>query len=96
MKKLIFNALAQVEYVELNEYYQSVSSGVGERFVRAVDRTLDRIRRFPQANPRLIASFRGAVISRFPIAIVYTVHRQFIRIVSFHHLRRGHFQWLSP
>lgn len=74
-------------------WYESRRSGRGVEFLEAVDATLDRIARWPQAARRVPGvsvdvPARTAPVSRFPYHVAYLETPRAIRILAFAHDRR--------
>lgn len=94
-------ASAELEHAAL--WYEHERPGLGGGFLDAldaIDATLDRIARWPDAAPRVRGlpadvPARQAPVSGFPYQIMYLVMPTAIRILAFAHDNREPGYWLS-
>jgi plasmid stabilization system protein ParE len=91
---------ASAELENAAVWYESRRPGLGVEFLEAVDATLDRIARWPQAARRVpgVAAdvpARTAPVSRFPYHVAYLDTPNAIRILVFPHDSREPGYWYS-
>jgi plasmid stabilization system protein ParE len=91
---------ASAELQHAAVWYESRRPGLGVEFLEAVDATLDRISRWPQAARRVPGvsvdiSARKAPVGRFPYHIAYLETPNAIRILAFAHDSREPGYWYS-
>jgi plasmid stabilization system protein ParE len=71
MLRVVFRPAARADLREAFAWYERQEPGLGQRFLEAVDATLERVR----ANPRVCAVLHGDVrsvrLARFPYAVLY-------------------------
>ncbi|GAB6061427.1 type II toxin-antitoxin system RelE/ParE family toxin [Deferrisoma palaeochoriense] len=84
---------AEQELNEAADFYDLESPGLGAVFIREVERTIENIRRFPEAAPLLRGRVRRWTLPHFPYTIVYSVRPQEIRILAVAHQKRRPFYW---
>jgi toxin ParE1/3/4 len=81
-------------------WYEERRSGLGHRFLAAVETTLDQIQRFPLAGaavpkvPKDLA-VRRAPIRGFPYHVIYLETADTIHLLAFAHDKRRPAYWLS-
>ncbi|WP_413174332.1 type II toxin-antitoxin system RelE/ParE family toxin [Anabaena azotica] len=90
-----FDPYAQIELEEATLYYDNISSKLGNTFLDAVERTLNRIVNFPDAWTPMIQNARRCHIDGFPYGIVYRVHGDKIQILAVMHLQRKPNYWIE-
>lgn len=81
---------------ELNDaalYYERQVPGLGAEFYDEVERTIDRIRAWPDAWGRIAPRHRRCLMKRFPYGIIYTIHDDEVLIVSVMNLHRHPDTW---
>lgn len=85
----VFHRLALRELVDAAHYYDLEREGLGESFLREVERALAHIRDYPEAAPLLAGNVRKRLVRRFP----YSVHDTEIRVLAIMNLRHRPFYW---
>jgi plasmid stabilization system protein ParE len=88
-----FHPEARRELFEAVAYYDDINLDLGNRFIREVEQTLERIEQFPQAWSSLSANSRRCRLNGFPYGIVYQVEPQRITILAVMHLQRKPNYW---
>lgn len=91
--KLIVLSCAEAEFVEAVDYYNAQSPGLGYEFAAEVQRTFDRIRRFPEAWPVFSLRGRRCLTGRFPFGVLYDVEENTILIGAIMDLRCDPIRW---
>lgn len=74
-------------------WYDNQSEGLGDRFMRELDRAMSRIRESPNTWPAYVAGTRRFLLHRFPFAVVYLYDEQTIWVYALMHLRRKPGYW---
>jgi plasmid stabilization system protein ParE len=75
------------------DWYEERSEGLGERFLAALDETLERVADNPRTFPTVHADVRRALLQRFPFAILYRIEGEFITVLGCFHGRRNPRTW---
>lgn len=91
MYSVIFHPLAEKEFFESFEYYENQISGLGNDFIKTIDKTIDIIRKDPQIFPFKHKKLQEAILKKFPFVIVYKVNekQKTIFILSVFHTSRN-------
>jgi len=84
---------AEREFAEVVERYNGERPGLGYEFADEVQRTFDRICRFPEAWPLFSDRARRCIVSRFPYGILYQVRPDRVLVVAIMHLKRDPRAW---
>ncbi len=84
---------ARDEFIEASGWYEQQRTGLGRRFIDAVEGTLEAV----AGNPRLVQAIyrdvRRATVGRFPYGVFYRIERYRIRVLSISHLSRDPRHW---
>jgi plasmid stabilization system protein ParE len=82
--------LAYEEYISAYAWYENEKKGLGEKFIDAVDKRVERICEHPEYYSYTHGTYRQAAIEGFPFAIVYKFYpkRKLVHISSIHHTSR--------
>lgn len=89
-----FHPAGARELTQAADYYELVREGLGQKFLEAFERTIDQIRRHPEAAPIVGQSVRKALLeSRFPYSVLYSIRPAEIRILAVAHHRRRPLYW---
>lgn len=86
------------ELVDAAIWYERQHDGLGREFLAAVDQSIERITRWPDAGTLLRGlsediTVRQVPVARFPYRIAYLVTAEAIRILAFAHDRRRPSYW---
>lgn len=89
---------AQADVLDAADWYEQQSTGLGDRFFAAVDRTVGRIGRFPRVGWRVQRPPRGreireTVVNGFPFLLAYEVTSSEIVVLSVTHDRSVRRPW---
>jgi ParE toxin of type II toxin-antitoxin system, parDE len=79
---VVFLAPAQAEFAEAVAYYNAQRDGLGEEFAEEVQRTIARIREYPEAWSLLSRRTRRCPTNRFPYGIIYQIRGHTLLIIS--------------
>ncbi|KAM3101049.1 type II toxin-antitoxin system RelE/ParE family toxin [Phormidesmis sp. 146-12] len=88
-----FHPDAQRELQEAVDYYDGINQELGDAFLDEVERSLERIVKFPEAWAQLSINTRRCRTVGFPYGIVYQIRGDRILIVAFMHLQRKPNYW---
>ena len=88
--KVTFLKIAEAELDDAFEYYESVQSGLGFRFLTEVELSKARIQQFPFSYEEIGKYSRRCLVQKFPYGIIYqyTELKNEILIVAVSHLHR--------
>ena len=92
---LSFLEVAEAEFNDAFEYYESEQVGLGHRFKFEVSRAVSRITAHPTAYQMLGKRTRRCLIAKFPYGIIFQQADNEIMIVAVAHLHRRPDYWLS-
>lgn len=93
MMEIRFLEIAQIEFDEVIEYYNSELPGLGDKFLLEVIKSIERIRYFPEAWHPFTKSTRRCQLQHFPYGIIYQIKETEIMIVAITHLHRKPNYW---
>lgn len=91
--------LASLEVLEAERWYDEQITGLGDRFLVAVEAAIERVARWPDAGSPTRVDESGQVIERrvatsgFPFAIEYRLMDRTILVLAVHHQRRRPSYW---
>lgn len=88
-----FHPDAQRELQIAVDYYDGINPELGDAFLDEVERSLERIVKFPEAWAQLSINTRRCRTVGFPYGIVYQIQGDRILIVAFMHLQRKPNYW---
>jgi toxin ParE1/3/4 len=90
---VVFHPDAQDEFVETVEYYEATVPDLGDRFLRAVERTVAIVQAYPESGGRRAAGSRGLPVFEFPYDLVYRIRGSEIEVLALAHHRRRPGYW---
>jgi plasmid stabilization system protein ParE len=94
MYELVIRRLAEQDLLEVIEFYEEKSQGLGYRFYEEALRVLQRMRENPRQYARSeISRYRRATLDVFPVCIYFTVIQKRIVVIAFHDGRRNPLRW---
>ena len=64
---------AKQDIITASAWYREQQEGLDKKFIAAVEETLKRIVRHPEAGKRIYKSFRQAIVKKFPYVISYQI-----------------------
>jgi plasmid stabilization system protein ParE len=82
---------ADRELTEAALWYEEQSPGLGNRFIKMVEKKLELIVGYPDRYPKRKGNFREALVNIFPYIIVYTHYKdeEIVTVSSIFHARRN-------
>lgn len=93
--KVSFLELAEAELTDAFEYYQTIIDDLGYEFVKEIELSLDRIKRFPDSYQEIGKRSRRCLVHKFPYGIIYQIREKEILIVAISNLHREPEYWVS-
>jgi toxin ParE1/3/4 len=90
---LVFDPLAQQEYIDAFEYYEAQEVGLGERFRRAVWSAVRVLEQFPYVGEEVRPEIRKMLLKQFPYKLIYSSNEREIYILAVAHGRREPDYW---
>lgn len=90
-----FNRLARQELLEAMAYYEAEASGLGDRFLSAVEKVVAELVEFPESAPIVRRDIRRKLVPRFPYSLLYKRRGEEIRILAVAHQKRRPFYWVG-
>lgn len=95
MLPLLLRSVAETEVAEAVEWYAARSPDLAARFLLALDKALQRIRRSPESCLLIYPPLRRSLLVHFPYAVFYRMHPDRIVVVAVIHARRDPRRWRS-
>ena len=92
-RQWVVRPLAEADIEAAARWYEGQQSGLGLRFVDAVDQVLTRIRETPLQFPPVSTEVRRALLHTFPYAVYFDVTERSVVILAVLHLRRHPGTW---
>ena len=91
--ELIIRPEAEADALEAFRWYDEQLPGLGQEFLAEIDRALESIQAYPEANRKLYREYRRSLIRRFPYSIFYVVHAEKIVVFGILHAARDPREW---
>jgi plasmid stabilization system protein ParE len=92
-RRFVVRPLAEADLETAAEWYDKKGTGIAERFLGDVDRTLARVRERPLLFPTAAADVRRALLHTFPYAVYFRVSDEMVSVLAVLHLRRDPRVW---
>lgn len=92
-ERIVFSPEAEQDSVDAYAWYEGISPGLGEDFLRCIEAVLPTIERDPQIFPIAETPFRHAPIRRFPFRLFYAPHGEQIVIYAVFHCSQHPDRW---
>jgi plasmid stabilization system protein ParE len=92
---VILSPAADREFETAAEWYEEQRTGLGVRFVTAVQDALDRIGQMPELHAVVYRDLRRARVAKFPYNIYYRVLADRVEVLAVVHGRRNPSVWQS-
>lgn len=93
MRAVEFHPKADQETIDAARRYENLATGLGRRFLLAIEQSIDYIRANPEASPKVGRRVRSNKLRRFPYSLLYEVHVNRVWIVALAHHKRRPFYW---
>ena len=91
--KYVFHPAALDEYQDAARYYEACQSGLGSRFVEAIEHAIQHITEKPEQSKPLEKDVRRYLTRVFPYAILYSIEPNYILIIAVMHCHREPGYW---
>jgi toxin ParE1/3/4 len=88
VKPAKYHPLAQSELIDSALYYENRHTGLGDRFLTAVDNSLKLVREHPGLGAPSDRGARILRVKKFPFGIVYKEYDEHIFVVAIAHFSR--------
>ena len=89
----IVRPLAEADLEHAARWYDEEQTGLGSRFLSAVDQVFGRIRESPQQFPVVSGDIRRALLPTFPYAAYFRTTEESVVVLALLHLRRNPKIW---
>ena len=88
--KAVFSSSAAKDVVDSYNWYEKRTTGLGDRFIKYIDLTVEWILLNPEGFPNKKGNFREATLKRFPFQIIYEYikEKQTVYILHIFHTKR--------
>lgn len=91
--KYDFHPEALEEYQDAALYYEACQSGLGQRFIEAIEHAIQHIIEKPEQRKPLEKDVRRYLTRVFPYAILYSIEPNYILIIAVMHCHREPGYW---
>ena len=71
--RIEFHPDAEAEFIEEAAYLEAQVSGLGDRFINAVERAIQLLEDHSEIGAPIDNTFRRLVLRRFPLSFIYAV-----------------------
>jgi plasmid stabilization system protein ParE len=88
-----FRSEAASDVLLAREWYDSQRPGLGDDFVRSLERVIELISELPEAFPEIAVGLRRALLGRFPYAVYYRLNTDVVEVIACLHTRRSPSRW---
>ena len=92
-RRWMVRPLAQADIDEAVTWYEQQQSGLGSRFLDALDHVFNRVCDTPLQFPAISVDVRRALLHTFPYAVYFRETEQAVVILAVLHLRRDPRIW---
>lgn len=92
---LTFRPVARHELEAAALWYENERRGLGEDFLREVERALELVREHPERFPDVHRGLRRIRVRRFPYSVIYRVEGTTVIVHAVFHARRDPTGWKS-
>lgn len=87
--KITFATLAETEIIAAYNFYEDKQKGLGERFLTAIQTSINSIKLNPFIYQRKHKHFREGLLKKFPYFLVYEIIGDSVVIVSVFHTSKN-------
>jgi len=85
---------AQLETELIQNWYDEIEKGLGEKFLEEINNSLEQICLFPMSFQKISdKGIRQTLLKRFPYHIIYYFKNDEIIILSVYHVKREEEDW---
>lgn len=90
---VVWSDEAVAEFYDAERWYAGISVRLAERFVQAVETTVQLVGEFPLRFPVVYRGRRRAAVRRFPYGLFYQIETDRILVIACFHGRRNPRHW---
>ena len=87
--------VAHYEYDEAADWYEQRRTGLGVRFVAALQETIQAIAEHPNRYPEVWPDGRESFVSGWPYCVYYQIHDDHVMVIAVFHTARDPSVWQS-
>lgn len=87
--------LAKLEFHTSITYYEQQEKGLGKKFQKDIQASINRIKNFPNSYQKVSNQIRRCTLHRFPYNILYLFEENTILIVAIAHQHRVPEYWIE-
>lgn len=84
---------ASIEIVEAYKWYEDKKIGLGEDFLKELDKAFKMLKKKPEIFQRKYRSFRSVRLGGFPFAVFYEIEVNAVVVYSVFHSSREPLSW---
>lgn len=92
---VVLRVLAQIEFDEAHDFYESRVQGLGHRFSDSVHGVLFRIGNNPKGFPIAKQNIHRAIVPGFPYRVYYYEEANRVVVISVFHTSRNPAVWMK-
>jgi len=92
---LVFHREVQDEVDDAFRWYERQRSGLGDRFLAALEEVYRRLGSMPLLHQVIFKDIRRGLLDRFPYGVFYRAHPDRVEVIAVYHLRRDPSGWQS-
>jgi len=92
---VVLQPAARQDLIDALNWYEARRPGLGDRFMKAVTRTMNLISSSPEMFPIVYRDVRRALVRPFPFGVFYRTHPESIHVLALLHGRRDPGTWQS-
>ena len=93
MFEIIFHPDIELEVKASYQWYQNQADGLGEDFLKELEKAYETIVELPNTWPKFQIGFRRFLLSKFPFSVIYKVIGNSIFVVAIMHNSRKPGYW---
>ena len=93
MRSLLLRPQAQLDAADAAGWYEDQRTGLGIRFLAALDHVLSRARLSPFQFPEIDPCVRRGLLPRFPYSVYFSVGADCIEVIAVLHQHRHPDTW---
>ena len=92
---IIISPPAEIDLIDIQDYYDDLVFGLGERFLLKFQEVLSLLERHPQIYPIIEDEIRRANMNTFPYTVFYSIEefRNEVEILAVIHQSRNPIYW---
>jgi len=86
--QIFLHPLAEEEYKEALHYYFEIDEKLSEKFTNFLDKTFDKILKFPNIYPYETQTTQKILVEKFPFIVIYEHYENRIMVLAIFHTKR--------